>query len=169
MQQFSVDLKQIKEDLEKLMNNDIPRIVGREAVNFYKASFDNQGFTKKRKGKWKGRIYDTKEQKGKPILHGSGELEESIDYRIESGKVIIFSDKEYAEIMNEGGKIPVTDKMRKFMWAMYYETDDEFYKKFALTKKKTITIPKRQFMGFSDKLNSIIEKQIDNRVDEIFK
>ena len=169
MKDFAADLRQIQNNLKQFIESDMPRIVGTEAVNHFKESFDNEGFTDKRKKKWKPRAFETNKQKGKPILHGSGDLEDSIDYRPEPGRVIIFSDKEYAEIMNEGGKIPVTKKMRSFFWAMYYETQEEVYRNMAMTKKKEITIPKRQFMGFSEALNKRIEKKLDKRVDQIFK
>jgi hypothetical protein len=76
----------------------------------------------------------------------------------------------YAAIHNNGGKIPVTPKMRKFFWAKYYEragnvtklksgkasaskrnvalsSEVQFYKNMALTKRAHITIPQRQFIG----------------------
>lgn len=182
IQQFAADLKLIESDMKRFMESEVPRIVGTEAVNHFKESFDNEGFKGKRinlfsrvfnpgKGtdKWKPRAFETKASKGKSILHGSGELEDSIDYRTEPGRVIIFSDKEYAQIHNEGGKIPVTKKMRSFFWAMFYETGEEVYKNMAMTKKKEIEIPARTFMAFSEALNRKIEKKLDKRVDQIFK
>ncbi|WP_286747883.1 phage virion morphogenesis protein [Roseivirga sp. UBA1976] len=169
IQQFGADLRQIQHELKQFIQTDLPRIVGTEAVNHFKESFDNEGFTDKRKKKWKPRAFETKKQKGKKIMHGDGDLEDSLDYRTEPGRVIIFSDKEYAQIHNEGGKIPVTPLMRKFFWAMFYETGEEVYKNMAMTKKKEIEIPARTFMAFSEALNRKIEKKSDKRIDQIFK
>lgn len=169
IQQFSADLKLIESEMKQFIESDMPRIVGTEAVNHFKESFDNEGFTDSRKKKWKPRAFETNKSKGKSILHGDGDLEDSIDYRTEPGRVIIFSDKEYAQIHNEGGKITVTKKMRSFFWAMFYETGEEVYRNMAMTKKKEIEIDARTFMAFSEVLNRKIEKKLDKRVDQIFK
>ena len=169
IQQFGSDLRQIQEGLKQFIQKDLPRIIGTEAVNHFKQSFDNEGFTDKRKKKWKPRAFETKKSKGRKIMHGDGDLEDSLDYRIEPGRVIIFSDKEYAEIHNEGGEIPVTPLMRKFFWFMFYETGEEVYKNMAMTKKEVIEMPARTFMDFSEALNRKIEKKSDKVVDKIFK
>ena len=78
--------------------------------------------------------------------------------------------RSYAAIHNEGGTITVkvTEKMRKYFWAMYYKTQDSRYKWMALTEKETLTIhiPKRQFIGESYTLNKQLEKLI---IEEIHK
>ena len=70
----------------------------------------------------------------------------------------------YAAIHNEGGTISVrvTEKMRKYFWAMYYKTQNSRYKWMALTEKETLTIhiPKRQFIGESYTLDKQLEKLI---------
>lgn len=174
LESFSADLAEITQDMKKFMTRDVYIIVGREAVNHFKESFDYEGFQNKRRKKWKKRAFETKQSKGKPILHGTGELQDSLDYRKEGNNVIIFSDKEYAQIMNEGGKIPVTEKMRKFFWAMWYESGpegerDDVWRNMAMTKKKEITIPARQFMDFSEKLNEKVIKKIDKHIDKIYQ
>jgi phage gpG-like protein len=100
----------------------------------------------------------------------------------------------YAKIHNEGGELhpKVTPAMRKWAWANYYAAGGSslksatekgikkssfnagkgstinFYKSLALTKKTQldITIPKRQFMGHSQKLNVKILERIKGLLNE---
>ena len=59
IKQFGSDLRQIQDELKQFIQTDLPRIVGTEAVNFYKESFDKEGFTDKKKEKWKPRKKET--------------------------------------------------------------------------------------------------------------
>lgn len=69
------------------------------------------------------------------ILRGStGDLKQSIAYKISGRKVHVFSDKKYAKVQNEGGKIKVFGNA-------------------------SATLPKRQFMGRSDALKRKIKKE----------
>lgn len=58
---------------------------------------------------------------------------------------------EYAAIHEEGGTIQprVTDRMRSWAWAMYYDTGEDVYKGIALTNKDrlNITIPARPYLA----------------------
>ena len=84
--------------------------------------------------------------------------------------VIIENTKEYAAIHNEGGtlKVSVSDKMRKFAWAMWYKTKHDSWKGLALTKKKniTMTIPQRKFMGHSRALDKEAIREINFILDK---
>jgi len=59
----------------------------------------------------------------------------------------IYSELPYAYIQNNGGNIKVTERMKKAMWAKFYETGIVFYKNMALTKKPFINIPARPFLS----------------------
>lgn len=87
-----------------------------------------------------------------------------------SHQVTIENTKEYAAIHNEGGtiKTKVTEKFRKFAWAMYYKTKDESWKGLALTKKKILIhkIPKRQFMGTSSVIRKEAMQEINYMLDK---
>lgn len=100
----------------------------------------------------------------------------------------------YAKVHNEGGTVhpTVTPAMRKWAWAQYYKaggtslksaTENKktqssfnagkgstinFYKRLALTKKThlDITIPKRQFMGHTVRLNTKILERIKGLLNE---
>lgn len=57
----------------------------------------------------------------------------------------------YAAIHEYGGtiKVPITRKMRRFFWAMWYASGDEKWMGMALTRQRsfTIHIPARPYMG----------------------
>lgn len=154
---------------ERYFENDVPVVIGVEAVKHFKESFQDEGFTDSSLKKWDTR--KTKRLEGtntQKILSKSSELGESIDYRIEGSTVVIYSDKPYAQIHNEGGTIPVTEKMRGYFWSQYYKAvdltgdkEDELAQQFKnMALAKTITIQQRQFMGDSQ---ALIEK-ISNKI-----
>jgi hypothetical protein len=52
-------------------------------------------------------------------------------------------DLVYARVQQYGASIVRTDRMRRFFWAKWYETKEEFWKGMALSQKATIDIPVR--------------------------
>lgn len=62
------------------------------------------------------------------------------NFEINSGRQI-----PYANIQDNGGKIRITEKMRKFFWAMYAKTNQSKYKAMALTKNTHLTIKASNF------------------------
>lgn len=100
----------------------------------------------------------------------------------------------YARPHNEGGTLhpTVTPAMRKWAWAQYYKAGGSsaktakdkgltksaysaekgseilFYKRLALTKKTKldVIIPRRQFMGHSDRLNAKIHERVVGIINE---
>jgi len=150
--------------------NDVPEVIGTEAVKHFKANFVNEGFDE---NKWAPRR--TKVKLNKKILTGQGSgdhLSDSIDYKVEGNTITIYTDKLYAQIHNEGGEITVTPKMKKFFWAKSMEAKangdpeaQEQYKWMALSK--VIKIPKREFMGPSDQLNQQITDKITRDLNRI--
>jgi phage gpG-like protein len=160
--------KEIDDFFDKLTNEflkkNVPNIIAEKATDFFKERFTTK--------EWDG---DPWPETKTPIKRGtlmvrSGALVASIKSKtVTSERVVISagSDKvQYPRIHNEGGtiNIPVTPKMRKFAWAMHYKEVGEDkkantpWKGLALTKKETIevTIPRRRFMGPSDKLNAVL-------------
>jgi len=180
--EFYQKVRQNMSKIPSFIERDMPRIAGKLAVDFYKESFRNQGFTDKTLKKWqpsKRTLYKDRfasSQYG-TLLSSRNELMESITYRVGLGFAIIVSDKEHAEIHNEGGpvnfNVKVTPKMRKFAWAKHYnaEKDSEEagkWKGLALTKKNTLnikfTMPKRQFIGESEQLNKKVVEKIETKL-----
>lgn len=88
------------------------------------------------------------------LAHKTGELSRRMTSQVrQDGNVItttVGNNMEYAATHEFGDKrtVDVTQRMRKFAWAMFYKTRDEKWKRFALTKKTqfVIKIPKRPFM-----------------------
>lgn len=162
---------------------DLPRIVGKRAADFYRDSFRKQGFTDTGLQPWKPakRTVNARTTGGRygTLLSARKELHNSIHFISGVGRVTIRSDKPYSQIHNEGGtvNVPVTPDMRKFAWAQHYKEvgkkskDFTPWKGLALTPKKElrINIPKRQFMGKSEALNTIIATEVKNYVERIFK
>jgi phage gpG-like protein len=140
-------LTQQKQEIEEYINQNLPDIVGVEAVNFFTESFENEGFTDETFIKWQEvkRRQNPKRPKrpeaNRKILAGeTNELGRSIEYETQPGQVVITSDtitagsnKSYASAHNEGTN--------------------------TAGKNHNITIPKRQFIGESKTLDKkIIEK-----------
>lgn len=149
----------------------LPAQMGAIAVAFVKNNFVQQGF--KNHGSvtpWQKRSGNRDE--GRAILMKTRNLSRNVKVKqVGPAKVIVGVDAsiKYAQIQNEGGQIPITLKMRRFFWAMYYKSQDEFWKNLALTKKTTLTIPKRQFIGDSTDLRDQIGKFIEKEVEKALK
>lgn len=141
-------------DIDNLFSTDTAYELANECVNDFMDNFNRQSFDNL---PWE---QSTKEQGATLIL--SGQLRNSIrTLSASDNEFSIISDMDYSEIHNEGGTIMITDKMRKYFWAMYSTTKNEMWKGLALTKKSFLTIPKRQFMGESDSLtNRIIDMSL---------
>ena len=154
------------------LNNDVNEVIGVEAVNHFKKNFADEGFDG---NKWAAR--KTKVKLQKKVLTGQGggdHLGDSIDYRVDGKTTIIYTDKVYGQIHNEGGEITVTPKMKKFFWAKSIEAKEigdteaqEQYKWMALSK--TIKIVKPEFMGQSAQLNEKIISKITRDLTRILK
>lgn len=143
--------------------------VGDIAVAFFRASFDNGGFTDYSFKEW---------PKGKDIsrvlMQNTHALKNSIQVTSATADRVIVSAGEglpYAEIHNTGGVITVkvTEKMRRFFWYKYKETEASYWKWMALTKKDvlTIKIPQRQYIGDSQALLNDIDKFIAERIKRV--
>lgn len=168
------ELQRKLNEAKDYLQNDVKDVIGIEAVKHFKRNFEEEGFVDKSVSKWASR--KTKRSggtNGQKVLNKSGELSESIDYRVDGEGVVISTDKPYAEIHNEGGEITVTPQMRKYFWAMHKEAKDggdddmaDQYKGMALAKK--IVIPKRQFIGESEVLNNNIIDKIVRDLTKIF-
>ncbi|PKO97062.1 MAG: hypothetical protein CVU12_01990 [Bacteroidetes bacterium HGW-Bacteroidetes-7] len=184
-EEFFSKIQQRLPALKQYLERDLPRIAGKMAVDFYKDSFRNQGFTDKSLEKWKPSkrtLYGNKyaaSQYG-TLLSSRNELMESITYKAGIGFVVISSDKEYAQIHNEGGpvnfNINVTPKMRRFAWAKHYQAEKGSeeagkWKGMALSKKTSFNIkydmPKRQFIGESATLSEKITEKAQQGITNI--
>ncbi len=97
----------------------------------------------------------------------SGKLLKSIKIKESRNSLVIYSDVPYAEIVDIGGKIRITDKMRKKMWALYYETKNTMYKAIALTKKSFVTIKPHNYTKLNvGKLSSYIAIKLRKQLNK---
>lgn len=145
--------------------------------------FDKSFETKSFGGKaWPKRIL---ENKGSLMIQ-SGALRRSINAKVSGFTITFTSNLPYAKIHNEGGKIKVTPKMKRYFWAMYSKYHKkvrkrkdgsvmkasvknnalaEFYKAMALKKiGSEIIMPKRQFIGWCAEVDSRIKKLTDKYI-----
>ena len=126
------------------------------------------------------------------LMVRSGMLRRSIQSpKMVSNGITWSSSQPQAKLLNEGGVVVVTDKMRKFFWAMYYKTSgamrndvkktasnkarnqklsDEAsqWKALALQKKGArMTITQRQFIGHHAQVDKIIKEIIERNFREL--
>lgn len=173
----------------KQVLNAMPTVIGQATVTHFQENIT------KRQGipvggslqRFKKRVFEGSRRRG--ILNDTGNLVDSIKIISRSSNSVNVgiraSEIPYAELHQEGGKIPITDKMRKFFWAQYYQhassagrsrgkrsvpTNQEagFWKAMALKKRNsTITIPKRQFMDVTPDLEKAILRTIQTEMNHI--
>jgi len=166
IQEHIKQLQQSNKEFKEWFDNDLPRIVGVEAVNFFTESFQNEGFTNQTLVPWKevkrrenprpNRAADTQK-----ILSQSGNLGRSIEFTAEPGQVTIFSELDYAEVHNEGfsGTVSVKSHTRNRNGNTYT----------VRSHTRNVTIPKRQFIGDSETLDRKVEKIMEDGVKKILK
>jgi phage virion morphogenesis protein len=122
--------------LAEFARNDLKQIVGVEAVRDSNANFREGGFDGK---KWSAR--KNKNRKGKrdtKVLTDTGDLGDSIDYNADFNEVKIGTNLDYAKVHNEGGRSG---------------------------RGKGFTMPKRQFLGVTQRM----EKKITDKIEKEFK
>jgi hypothetical protein len=155
------------------------------AITFFKENFRRQGFLDRTLKPWEKRIQGS--PSNKPLEINRGFLRRGVmKKRVTATQATVGVDPsiKYAEIQNNGGLIPVTNKMRRFFWAMYYKNGSgkeegkskratalngaaEFWKNLALTKKTHIEIKARPFIDDSWTLEQEIFDMFDNEIYKI--
>lgn len=150
--------------------NTIPDKIAIAVVNFFKRNFELQGFVDNGLQKWKP-ITNPKDR-GRKILSKRGNLKRALKkFRADRNKVIVgvAADVKYAAIQNDGGQIRITPKMRRYFWAMFKQTKEEYWRGLALTKKEFIVIPQRQFIGDSKALVKNVDRMIAKELKHALK
>jgi phage gpG-like protein len=158
--EFNLQFERKMQDLRDFVRNDVPEIVGIEAVNHFKETFDKEtdlsGNPWKEverrdpESEWYGFSAGAKKNFSQArttakILSGeTGELKEATTWRYEHGMVVVSNDKPYAAVHNFGQQ------------AMIFG-------------KKTFTMPKRQFMAHSKELQEKIDNKIEREMINIIK
>lgn len=156
-----------KLDRVEQMYRNMPRVAGVIAVNFVKARFREQNWVDNATEPWAKRKLNPG---GRATLTGKGSGALRRSYRITRsgvGFVAIGTDKAYAQIHNEGGKIAITPKMRGFFFFKAKELkeagrikESQYYINLATTKKTHLRIPRRKHIGESAVLTRLIDRQM---------
>lgn len=127
------------------------------------------------------------------LMQVTGRGRRSIRGQIMQHGVGFSTDTPYMGLHNRGGKVPITPRMRKFFWAMYYQhagavtysvkkrqagntqrnrmlsAKAQFWRNMALTKKKEITIPQRQVIGDHPRVRQAIREVIHRNLQSAFR
>ena len=182
-----------KADIQREVNDRLPRKVGVTAVNHFKQNFRDSGWLDGGLHPWKRtrrQEGNGKDAKYSPLTSRRNHMMRSIQASTSPGQVTIEDPVPYAAIHNDGGDITthptVTERMRRYAWHMVYSLagikgkgklpkelpkEAEKWKGLALTRKSSITvhahIPQRQFMGDSAELREKINKRIRESLDYI--
>jgi phage gpG-like protein len=91
-----------KREFLKTLDQMVP-VMGNDALNHFKDSFQNQGFTNETTEKWKPRRRPDRKRPGRAILIDTGRLRRSLRYsRLKQYTVQIQSNVPYANRHNEG-------------------------------------------------------------------
>lgn len=106
------------ENIQSIIKN-ILRDIRVEMADEFDQNFERQAFFSE---KWQRRKSPVRNN-GRAILTDTGRLRSSIHSRITSNSVIFYTDLPYAAIHNDGGEIIVTQKMKRYFWAKYRETN----------------------------------------------
>lgn len=177
------------------MNADVQIILRRvlndirvELSDEFDQNFERQAFFSEA---WARRKSPTRP--GGHILVDTSRLRQSISSRMTDTSITFYTTLPYAEIHNDGGEIVVTQKMKKYFWAKYYEatgsfgrkkdgsrrndkrtvqlsSEAEFWKFMALKKAgTTIKIPRRRFLGTSPEVEQSVREIIEENLGSYFK
>lgn len=146
-----LDPKQLKADILEDMRVDLS--------DEFDRNFERKGFFS---DKWKSRAHQY--PRGS-LLMVSGAMRRSSQGEVSGDGVRFTSAEPYTTLHNEGGKITVTAKMKRFFWYKYKQTKDEAWKRMALMKVgRVIVMPQRQFIGDGPDTWRIIRGVIDDNL-----
>ncbi len=125
------------------------------------------------------------------LLMRSGALRRSIKSEITPNGVSFSSSLPYASLHNEGGEVVVTDKMKRFFWAMFYKSsgaistkkdgsasnskrnlrlNDEakMYKALALQKVGSkMQVKQRQYIGDHPYIHGFIKEIVEENLKQL--
>ena len=179
----------LKEKLASLqkMKSTLPTVLGKRIKNFTLEAFRKQGFTDSGFTKWKPRKKN--KDAGRAILVKTGKLRRSIKVsRANWTRVVVGSyGVAYAQIHNEGGEISKSasstvihfkrvDELRKmgkngkltsFMGSKFSKKRGSHFAQKVSIGAHSINMPKRQFIGRSQRLERELKGIIDGQFRKI--
>lgn len=174
--EFSRLINRKAKEVKAYVTTRFPAQAGDTALRFINGNFRAQGWQGSTFKPWKPN------KRGGRILVHKGHLRAASFYYSAPGMIIIRNTLKYAAIHNDGGniQIPVTDKMRKYAWAMYAKNGGnrkpkaQPWKALALTKKTylNINVAQRQFApterSQSPVLNAAVTRKIEQELKILF-
>ncbi|SDE63630.1 hypothetical protein [Riemerella columbipharyngis] len=125
------------------------------------------------------------------VMIRTGKLRRSISSKLTPKGIVFTSAMPYAEMLNNGGEIIVTEKMKRFFWAKYYESsgaikttktgkvsysqrnkklrlEAEQWKALALKKVGSkMKIEPRQFIGHHPQIDNTIREIVNKNLKEL--
>lgn len=168
---FPSDFLDRQRKLTQFLKQDLPRIAGVEAIKLIERNFQNQAFVDAGSSQaWPAR---KQPDIASPILTRRAHLRNAARARTRNGTVEVGIDLgqfPQAKILQEGGTIPVSVKMRRFFWAMAIKFKDTPQQGFwlAMTRKKSINIPILEILKIfldTDKIKSYLSVVVDVKYD----
>lgn len=179
---MSADMEDIRREAEKVFSR-ILRDIEVELKEEFDQNFEREAFFSQR---WERRKSPVHGSRSGHLLVDTGTLRGSIQSRIEGDSVVFWSDLPNASIHNNGGDIVVTERMKRFFWAKYHESNGgkwgrrgeapahgseaEFWKLMALKKVgSTVRIPRRRFLGVSPEVEKAVKDIVEEGLGEYFE
>nr|DAV24510.1 MAG TPA: tail morphogenesis protein [Caudoviricetes sp.] len=119
------------------------------------------------------------------LMIRTGTLRRSIRSTVEGSSVRWTSSVPYADLQNNGGELVITEKMKRYFWAMYYKVsgaakgrkgsakkafsvEAEQWKALALKKVgDKLKIPKRQFIGDHPEVKRMVDDIVNFNMKEL--
>jgi len=135
------DFSQLQLDLRGLMRK-LPALIGNTATNFYKDSWNREGYIDQGLTRWPKRKRTS--GKARRTLVKTGRLRRSIRYSASGTRVTIYTDVPYAQVHNEGGKVTGTQSVKAH--TRRNKKGSGNIKVTAHTRRLNYTMPQRQFM-----------------------
>lgn len=147
IQDMKDKMAHIKIDIERAINDDLPKRIGNRVVRMTKQNFQDEGFfgrrwkeVKRRQG---GRRYRGSDTRRKILTGRTGDLGRSIKAKPEKASVTIYSDLPYSAAHNEGTA--------------------------TAGRGHRTRIPKRQFLGDHPKVQQAAKEIIELEISKILK
>ena len=119
------------------------------------------------------------------LMIRTGTLRRSIRSTVEGSSVRWTSSVPYADLQNNGGELVITEKMKRYFWAMYYKVsgaakgrkgatqkvfsvEAEQWKALALKKVgDKLKVPKRQFIGDHPEVKRMVDDIVNFNMKEL--
>lgn len=120
------------------------------------------------------------------VMMRTGKLRRSIQSKQTNNQITWSSSLPYASLQNEGGEIIVSDKMKRFFWAMFYKangaitktgkgernkrlsTEAQMWRNLALQKAGAkMKIKQRQFIGDHPQVRQNVEKIVSTNMKNL--